>query len=532
MGTTTAVRAVIYLRLSDLRLIEPGPDGIEKAFCAREKDLRELAKRVGATVVKVIRENDLRSRGKGRQQGVSAFKRKKITLPDGRETWRVIRKGFDEILRDLWVGTVTLLLTEDLDRMVRDPRDLEDLIEVAERRGISARSLSGSLTLTNGGTDSEITMARIMVTMANKSSRDTARRVSEARRRAAENNQPTGGGRKFGFEIDGMTPIPAEAAVVLDCSTRVLQIDAKAKEKNPNTTKLTSLRSLALELRAGDVPTVTGAQWSAETLRDILLRPRNAGITVHLGEELGRFTSDPIVPEDIYRAVVALLTDPSRTTGSGPAAKWQGSGVYLCGRCDDGETYMEATGGGTACVPYYRCEGHNHVRRTSSYVDEMVSAAVVARLSRADAVDLIPTVDVPDVDVPGLQAESARIRASLKSLGGMLVRGLIDEDQLLDATQVGRKRLAEIKDLLDVTIVESPLAPLIGVDDVAAEWAKQPVHIRREIISTLFVVKILPTVKGAKFVPGTRFSRSSVVIEPKPAPVCVTAPVETLPAAA
>ena len=40
----------------------------------------------------------------------------------------------------------------------------------------------------------------------------------------------------------------------------------------------------------GPVPTVTGTPWSAETLRDILLRPRNAGFMIHKGKILAEFS--------------------------------------------------------------------------------------------------------------------------------------------------------------------------------------------------------------------------------------------------
>lgn len=518
MSTTTAVRTVIYLRLSDFRYTD------EDTFEDREAQLRGLAAHLGWTVAGVVIENDLNK--KGHRKSASAFKRKVlrdargevVTHPDGSPVMRVHRPGFRAILDDLWHGRVDGVLAEHSDRLIRDLVDLEDLIEVVERKRLNVYSLVGPI-FTDGGTDQEISWQRAQANHANLSSRDTSRRVSGGRLRKAKAGKFGGGMRPFGFEADGVTVNEREASIVLDCSERVLQIDGNAKGKKK---RLTSLASLALELRAGDVPTVTGTQWSAETLRDILLRPRNAGISTHQGKEVGRFPGEPIVPEPTYRAVVALLTDPSRKTGPGPAAKWQGSGgAYLCGKCDDGETAMEGTGGGTDRAPYYRCAGHNHVRRDSAHVDRLVSDAVIARLSRPDAIDLIPTVDVPDVDVPGLQAESSRIRENLKSLGGMLIRGLIDEEQMIEATRVGRERLDEIKAQLDVTIVESPLTPLIGAEDVAAEWDKQPVHIRREIIKALFVVKILPTVKGAKYVKGTRFAPSSVSIEPRPVPDAV-----------
>ena len=62
------------------------------------------------------------------------------------------------------------LLAEDLDRLLRQPRDGEDLIDAVEQSGASARSLSGSLTLTHGGTDTERMIARIMAATANKAS--------------------------------------------------------------------------------------------------------------------------------------------------------------------------------------------------------------------------------------------------------------------------------------------------------------------------------------------------------------------------
>ena len=69
--------------------------------------------------------------------------------------------------------------------MARDPRDIEDLIDAVAACGGHARSLSGSLTLTDGGSSDQLAMARVMVTMAAKSSADTARRVTAGRERWA-----------------------------------------------------------------------------------------------------------------------------------------------------------------------------------------------------------------------------------------------------------------------------------------------------------------------------------------------------------
>lgn len=119
-------------------------------------------------------------------------------------------------------------------------------------------------------------------------------------------------------------------AVIEDCSHRLLQG--------------VSLRALAAELRQKEeVPTVTGAPWSAETLRDILLRPRNAGFMVHKGQILEGVKApwEPIVKPEVFEVVRTLLTDPARRSSPGAAPRWHGTGIYRCGICTPPEVETE-----------------------------------------------------------------------------------------------------------------------------------------------------------------------------------------------
>jgi site-specific DNA recombinase len=269
----TAIRCVGYLRLSDLRDEDLTEDGDVKSFEARETALRNFAAGLGWPVIEVIRENDFVRSKDGKRRGASAFKKKRVILPDGTAVMRVVRPGFEKALDYLRSGRANALIGEHLDRLMREPIDNERLIEIVEARKINARSLSGSLTFTDGGTDHEITTARIMVAIANQASRDSRRRVAAGRKRKADRGEWGGGPRPFGFDADGVTIRQDEAHVILKCSERVLQLDSR-------TERLTSLKTLARELRECGVPTCTGAQWSAETLKEILVRPRNGGGTV------------------------------------------------------------------------------------------------------------------------------------------------------------------------------------------------------------------------------------------------------------
>ena len=91
----------------------------------------------------------------------SAFKRRAVRNASGEvvqairtrasPVMRVIRPGWQSVIADLKTGRASAVLAEDLDRACRDPRDLEDLLDACEQRGASARSITGSLSLTAGG---------------------------------------------------------------------------------------------------------------------------------------------------------------------------------------------------------------------------------------------------------------------------------------------------------------------------------------------------------------------------------------------
>jgi site-specific DNA recombinase len=108
----------LYLRLSDLRLEDLNAAGAAKGLVEHERVLRERAEAYRWTVGEVIVENDMSG---GKPKPASAFKRRKVVLPDGSTGWRVIRPGFRRLLDGLRTGKAQAVLAVDLDRAVRDP---------------------------------------------------------------------------------------------------------------------------------------------------------------------------------------------------------------------------------------------------------------------------------------------------------------------------------------------------------------------------------------------------------------------------
>lgn len=512
----TPQKADLYLRLSDLRREDLNDQAASLNLEDGKRKLLELAKRLGWGVARVVVENDIVD---GKPKPASAFKRRKVRLPDGSVGWRVIRPKFRETLDRLMSGKADGMLALDLDRAVRDPRDLEDLIDLVEHHDIPVDAEAGSLKLSN---DAEITMARVLVAMANKASRDTARRVSWARERQARAGEYGGGRRPFGF-CSGPPPIRDGAAVGepcrwhggRDCQSGITVIPAEAKIIKDCCKRLldgVSLRELAAELRDADVPTVTGAAWSAETLRDILLRPRNAGMVVYQGDILDGVKAPwkPIVKPDVFYAVRTLLTDSARRVGPGPAPRWLGSGIYRCGICTppgvetDKPVTCQVTLGGRA--PRYRCKEHNHLARNAAHVDEFVIAHVAYQLTHPHADRLLASEPAPEVDVEGLRTERTAIRTRLEQMARdeVLGRNDVTRAQVREATKAALERIAEIDQLLTSNVTTDPLAEVILADDPLAEFDKAPLSSQRVYVDRLVTVTILPsTKKGRGFDPDS-----------------------------
>jgi DNA invertase Pin-like site-specific DNA recombinase len=516
MGITTSrPNAILLGRLSDNREdVDLTDEGIPLSLEDQIRRMRTRADELGWNVWKVIKNPRL-----------SAYKRRKVTLPDGRREYRVFRPDLREALDHLAAGRATRLLCLDLDRAFRDPKDLQDLIDVVEHapHQIIVESVTGSLHMEKGRDNFD---AEIRVLVANKSSRDTARRVAAARERQALNGQYGGGRRPFGFCLgapevpagaraedvvcrwhggrdcqSGISIIPAETDVIADCSHRLLQG--------------VSLRALAAELRDGDVPTVTGTAWSAETLRDILLRPRNAGLIVYRGEVLEGVKApwEPIVSREVFEAVRTKLTDPERRVGPGAAPKWQGSGIYRCGICTppgtatDKPVTCQVTLGGRE--PRYKCKDNNHLTRNVAHVDRVVMAHVLYALTHPRAFELLAAPG-PDVDAEALRAERTAIRDRLNQMAEDEVLGLKTRAQVIAATRKGNARIAEIDELLNVAVTDDPLAELVNAADPVKAVAGLSLGSLRLVIDRLCTVTILRA--GRK---GRGFDPASVLVEPK-----------------
>lgn len=325
------------------------------------------------------------------ENDTSAYKKRRVTITDHygetRDAWRVVRPKWAAALRALRARQITALMVYDLDRLARDPYDLEDAIEVVERYGALIVSATASdIDLT---TDHGRMAARLHILMANKSSADTARRVARAHLAAARDGKPVGGNRPFGFQADKTTHDPVEAELIRQAAATLLAGG--------------TLRQITDAWQSAGVSTVRGKPWRAQTVRQTLKGPRLAGWRVHQGkvavdkqgepvrlrDAAGELVA-PILDQGTFDAVQAILSRPDdrKRVPQRGARHYMLTGLIRCGVCN-GPMYGNAYGQHQGEPRYYYvCQGASDDKHAVSIsghgTDAAIEQLVLARLASED----------------------------------------------------------------------------------------------------------------------------------------------------
>lgn len=302
--------------------------------------------------------------------------------------------------------------------------------------------------------------------------------------------------RAFGYADDHKTPDPDEKAAVESACRMLLgggTISGVARE-------WTKLGIRSAQAPYGPLPR---NPWSRASIREILLNPRIAGLSVYRSEIVAKGDWTPLVPEETWRAVAAILQDPGRKPPRGVRTLLGGLAACPCGN------------GITSSVSHlgqhvYRCTPQSrngrpgpHVARQAAPVDAWVTGAVLELLSRPDAAGLLTAPKVR-ADVTALREEAAAIRQRMNDLAGDVVDGVITRAQLHAASTRASVRLNKIEAELADTGREDVLAPLVTAEDLAATWEALDLSRKRAVIGALWDVVLYPTGRGSRgFDPST-----------------------------
>jgi site-specific DNA recombinase len=452
-------RAILLVRISDDR------EGEGLGVGRQETDGRAHADRIDWGIAEVIVEND-----------TSAFKRRRIKLPDGTTALRVVRPGLRRSLALLASGERDGLMAYDLDRYTRDPRDLEDLIDLVEQQHVPVTSVTGSLRL---DTDADVTMARVMVAVANKSSRDTSRRVSRKHGQLAEQGKPGGGGaRRFGYERDGMTIKQDEADAIKSMAKMVMggasyyEVTAWLNAKGPRP--------------------VSAAQWKDRSVESILTGPRIAGLRVFRGEVVGPAAWPAIIEREAWDELQVAIANHMghRRRGKQTFKRWL-TGLLFCSQCEGrltgwGSEYWCATPkGGCGRIAINAVQSEAEVE--SQLLAYLANPIVLARLRDT----------VSESSTAAARADAAADEQQLKELAGMWARRELSFAEYQEARAIIAARLEESKSLA-MSALPGIVRPLLA--DPAGGWVELTAREKRDVVSA-----VIPCYTVARSKEGKKF---------------------------
>lgn len=457
-------RAVIYCRISRDRI--GAGLGVER----QEADCRRLADRLGLVIVEVLVDND-----------ISAYSGK-------------ARPGYLQLLQMIADGHVDAVLAWHGDRLHRSISELEAYIQICEQRDVPTyTATAGALDLT---TATGRMHARIAGAVARHEVEHSIERQRSAKLQKAAEGKWGGGRRPYGFDVDGVTVLPDEASVVVEMTDAILNS--------------ASLRSQAAVLNGRGLKTSTGKPWDAGALARVLKRARNAGLREHRGAIIGKAEWPPLVDEVKWRGVQSVLADPGRRTTTTSARRWMLSNIARCGVCGDQlrVTLLNST---RSSVPSYACKARKCVVRNAAELEAFVSAVVVERLSRPDAIDLLRPAS-PGVNVVALRAEGKALHKRIDDLADDIE---LDERTLARRVAKLRERLAEVEREMAAAGRGNVLSGLVDAPDVAAAWEALHLDRRRAVIDVLMTITVHRTRKGRP--PGWRpgdsyFNRANIEI--------------------
>lgn len=299
----------MVVRLGGYARISLDRDGEELGVERQRQDIHAAtAARPGWTIAEQYIDNDL-----------SAWKR------------NVKRPEFERLISDLESGAIDGLITYDLDRLTRQPRELEKLVDIYEANPkLVFATIVGDIDLSSS--DGR-TMARVMVAFANKASADTGRRVARKHKELADNGKNGGGFPAFGWREDRVTIDPEQSALITKAHDELL---AGSR-----------LATIVRDWQAKNVQTSrgTGRPISRTAVRAILRNPRLAGFRAVKGDvhydpdgQPVRGEWEPICTPERLEAVTAVLDGirdryKDRTKNGTNAYRYLLTGILRCALC-------------------------------------------------------------------------------------------------------------------------------------------------------------------------------------------------------
>jgi DNA invertase Pin-like site-specific DNA recombinase len=458
----------IYARISS------DPDGTRLGVERQIADCERLVASLGWEVYGLYEDND-----------VSAY--------SGRP-----RPEYQRLCDDIKAGAVNALVVWHADRLHRNPRELEDFIDLCETAGdIEIRTVTaGDIDLT---TPNGRMVARLFGVMARGESDKSAVRIRRKALEKATKGEVSGGGtRPYGYGGDRRTVVAEEAAHIREAARRVLAGE--------------SWRSVCSDFNERGITTSTGGAWTIQTMRRMLTSARISGRREHHGE---------VVADGVWPGIISaedsdrLRAIRSRAGGSAPSGRTPRrylltGGLLRCGLCDTPMVSRPRTDGTRryVCAAGPGFGGCGRMATVADPIEHLVAQAVLHRLDTPELAAALTDARQANAEHAHLADQVANDDRMLDRLAQDYAAKTISHREWLAARQPIQARRDATKRRL------SRLSPTHRIEDYAGRssllrdaWVDLPLTRQNAIIRTVLDhVVVNPAVKGRNTFDPDRFT--------------------------
>ncbi|WP_326598226.1 recombinase family protein [Streptomyces sp. NBC_01803] len=335
--------AAIYCRIS--KADDEDQTGVDR----QEELCREVAQRLGLRVMGVFKDNN-------------------------RSAWQRNRKRprWEKLLADMTEGKYLHVIVYHPDRLMRQPRDLEELLSVADNQHVTLHGQANRRDLSD---PDDRFILRIEVAHACRSSDDTSRRVKDAYAERRRAGKPHTGRRQYGYERDGMTIVEHEAEIIREIFR--LYLDGKTAV------------AISRILHERGETTAEGKDWQPSTVRNMLDSRRLAGIISQPGEPIRMGAWPAIVDTGVWQEAQEKRAHRGRQEKQRCAQRYfytlRGIVTCTCGSRMGGSSSTRNT-------HIYRCARSQ--RNGTQRCPVTISAEALERLMRDLAIKVLEGLDV------------------------------------------------------------------------------------------------------------------------------------------
>ncbi|TCJ35908.1 recombinase family protein [Parafrankia sp. BMG5.11] len=295
-----------------------------------------------------------------------------VFIDPNRSAWQRNRKrpGWDRLLDIARKRKIRHVIAYHPDRLMRQPRDLEELLTIADDHNITLHGQANRRDLSD---PDDRFFLRIEVAHACRSSDDASRRIKDARLEEASEGKPRYGGRRtYGYDGTGMQIVPKEALLIKVIFRLFLAGMSPYK---------------IADVLCQHGRTRKGTPWIPASVRDVLKNPYLAGLRKFHGEIIGEGQWPAIISRGVWEEAQERLSYRAAHFTVRAENFYLLRGLIMCDRCT---VRMAGTGRGR----YYVCTRQQLAASNSRHCVRRISAKAVEEFASDAAVGWLEKLNV------------------------------------------------------------------------------------------------------------------------------------------